>query len=92
MPVFNHPEFDHHQQVVFGSDAASGLRAIIAIHDTTRGPALGGLRIYPYASEEAALTDVLRLSRGMSYKSALADLPLGGALRSGRRRHPSALA
>ncbi|WP_254274760.1 Glu/Leu/Phe/Val dehydrogenase [Halomonas sp. 3H] len=78
MPVFNHPEFDHHQQIVFGSDAASGLRAIIAIHDTTRGPALGGLRIYPYASEEAALTDVLRLSRGMSYKSALADLPLGG--------------
>jgi leucine dehydrogenase len=78
MPVFNHPEFDHHQQIVFGSDAASGLRAIIAIHDTFRGPALGGLRIYPYASEEAALTDVLRLSRGMSYKSALADLPLGG--------------
>ncbi|MFP4263815.1 MAG: Glu/Leu/Phe/Val family dehydrogenase [Halomonas sp.] len=78
MPVFNHPEFDHHQQIVFGSDAASGLRAIVAIHDTTRGPALGGLRIYPYASEAEALTDVLRLSRGMSYKSALADLPLGG--------------
>ncbi|WP_416140691.1 Glu/Leu/Phe/Val family dehydrogenase [Halomonas sp. HK25] len=78
MPVFEHTEFDHHQQIVFGSDAASGLRAIIAIHDTTRGPALGGLRIYPYASEEDALTDVLRLSRGMSYKSAMADLPLGG--------------
>lgn len=78
MSVFEHPEFDRHQQVVFGSDAASGLRAIIAIHDTTRGPALGGLRIYPYASEADALTDVLRLSRGMSYKSAMAGLPLGG--------------
>ncbi|MGM0703999.1 MAG: Glu/Leu/Phe/Val family dehydrogenase [Pseudomonadota bacterium] len=78
MPVFDHAEFDHHQQVVFGSDEASGLRAIIAIHDTRRGPALGGLRIFPYASEADALTDVLRLSRGMTYKSALADLPLGG--------------
>ncbi|MCL7939060.1 amino acid dehydrogenase [Halomonas sp. ATCH28] len=78
MPVFDHPEFDHHQQIVFGSDEASGLRAIIAIHDTTRGPALGGLRVFPYASEAEALTDVLRLSRGMTYKSALADLPLGG--------------
>ncbi|MBB3182643.1 leucine dehydrogenase [Halomonas fontilapidosi] len=78
MPVFDHPEFDHHQQIVYGSDDASGLRAIIAIHDTHLGPALGGLRIFPYASEEEALTDVLRLSRGMTYKSALADLPLGG--------------
>ncbi|HSH50058.1 MAG TPA: Glu/Leu/Phe/Val dehydrogenase dimerization domain-containing protein [Halomonas sp.] len=78
MPIFDHPEFDHHQQIVFGSDEASGLRAIIAIHNTHRGPALGGLRIFPYASEADALTDVLRLSRGMTYKSALADLPLGG--------------
>ncbi len=78
MPVFDHPDFDHHQQVVHGCDEASGLRAIIAIHDTRRGPALGGLRIYPYPSEADALTDVLRLSRGMTYKSALADLPLGG--------------
>ncbi|MCE8031687.1 MAG: amino acid dehydrogenase [Halomonas sp.] len=78
MRVFDHPEFDHHQQIVFGCDEASGLRAIIAIHDTRRGPALGGLRIYPYADEDDALTDVLRLSRGMTYKSALADLPLGG--------------
>ncbi|MCE8024761.1 MULTISPECIES: Glu/Leu/Phe/Val family dehydrogenase [Halomonadaceae] len=78
MQIFDHPEFDHHQQIVFGGDEASGLRAIIAIHDTRRGPALGGLRIYPYASEADALTDVLRLSRGMTYKSALADLPLGG--------------
>ncbi|MGR2736954.1 Glu/Leu/Phe/Val family dehydrogenase [Billgrantia sp. Q4P2] len=78
MQVFDHPEFDHHQQIAFGCDEASGLRAIIAIHDTRRGPALGGLRIYPYASEDDALTDVLRLSRGMTYKSALANLPLGG--------------
>lgn len=78
MPVFDHDEFDHHEQVIFGSDEASGLRAIIAIHDTSRGPALGGLRIFPYASDREALTDVLRLSRGMTYKSALADLPLGG--------------
>ncbi|MCE8015096.1 Glu/Leu/Phe/Val dehydrogenase [Halomonas sp. MCCC 1A17488] len=78
MRVFDHPEFDHHQQIVFGCDEASGLRAIIAVHDTRRGPALGGLRIYPYANEVDALTDVLRLSRGMTYKSALADLPLGG--------------
>ncbi|MDX5376964.1 MAG: amino acid dehydrogenase, partial [Halomonas sp.] len=78
MRVFDHPEFDHHQQIVFGCDEASGLRAIIAVHDTRRGPALGGLRIYPYVDEADALTDVLRLSRGMTYKSALADLPLGG--------------
>ncbi|MDL4863006.1 Glu/Leu/Phe/Val dehydrogenase dimerization domain-containing protein [Halomonas elongata] len=78
MTVFSHPDFDHHQRIVFGADAASGLRAIIAIHDTRRGPALGGLRIYPYTSDDEALTDVLRLSRGMTYKSALADLPLGG--------------
>ncbi|EPC04367.1 hypothetical protein L861_03335 [Litchfieldella anticariensis FP35 = DSM 16096] len=78
MRVFQHPEFDRHEQVVFGFDDNSGLQAIIAIHNTYRGPALGGLRIYPYASEEDALTDVLRLSRGMTYKSALANLPLGG--------------
>lgn len=78
MPLFGHPDFDHHEQVAFGCDEASGLRAIIAIHNTHRGPSLGGLRIFPYANEEQALTDVLRLSRGMTYKSALAGLPLGG--------------
>lgn len=78
MSLFTHPEFDHHEQVVYGSDEETGLRAIIAIHNTCRGPALGGLRIFPYADEQRALTDVLRLSRGMTYKSALADLPLGG--------------
>jgi leucine dehydrogenase len=78
MKLFTHHEFDHHEQVVFCHDQASGLRAIIAIHNTHRGPALGGCRMYPYASEEAALNDVLRLSKGMTYKSAIANLPLGG--------------
>lgn len=59
-------------------DAASGLRAIVAIHDTKRGPALGGCRFVSYESEEMAVTDALRLARGMTYKAALADLPLGG--------------
>lgn len=70
---------DHdHEQVVFCQDKATGLRAIIAIHNTTLGPAAGGTRMWAYASEEEALTDVLRLSRGMTYKSALAGLNLGG--------------
>lgn len=78
MKLFTHHEFDHHEQVVFCHDKASGLKAIIAIHNTHRGPALGGCRMYPYASEADALNDVLRLSRGMTYKSAVANLPLGG--------------
>lgn len=67
-----------HQQVVFCYDEAVGLKAIIAIHDTTLGPALGGVRFWPYTSEEEALTDVLRLSRGMTYKAAISGLNLGG--------------
>ncbi|WP_418607406.1 Glu/Leu/Phe/Val family dehydrogenase [Georgenia sp. SUBG003] len=67
-----------HEQVTFCNDAASGLRAIIAIHSTALGPALGGTRYYPYGSEDAALADVLRLSKGMTYKNALAGLDLGG--------------
>lgn len=72
------PDFDFHEQVVLVSDRASGLQAIIAVHDTTLGPALGGCRMWPYATTADALTDVLRLSRGMSYKAAIAGLPLGG--------------
>src|SRR4051812_16028664 len=71
-------QLDGHEQVVFCADEASGLRAIIAIHSTALGPALGGTRFYPYADEAAALADVLRLARGMSYKAALAGLDLGG--------------
>jgi len=67
-----------HEQVVFANDEATGLRAIIAIHSTVLGPALGGTRFYPYASTDAAIEDALNLSRGMSYKNALAGLDLGG--------------
>ncbi|MCC3312999.1 Glu/Leu/Phe/Val family dehydrogenase [Nocardia africana] len=79
--VFSHPDFiadSPHEQVIFCRDAASGLRAIIAIHSTALGPALGGTRFYPYACEADALGDVLRLSRGMTFKAAAAGLRLGG--------------
>ena len=78
MPVFTHPEFDGHEVVAHRHDAASGLRAIIAVHNTNLGHGLGGCRMWPYASDDEALTDVLRLSRGMTYKAALAGLPQGG--------------
>ena len=67
-----------HELVVHDRDDDVGLRAIVAIHDTSRGPAVGGCRMWPYASEDEALRDVLRLSRAMSYKCALAGLPFGG--------------
>ncbi|MDQ4007583.1 MAG: NAD(P)-binding domain-containing protein [Actinomycetota bacterium] len=67
-----------HEQVVYCSDDATGLRAIIAIYSTALGPALGGTRFYPYAREDDALEDVLNLSRGMAYKASLAGLDLGG--------------
>ena len=67
-----------HEQVILCRNERIGLRAIIAIHDTTLGPALGGCRLYDYASETDALRDVLRLSRGMTYKAAVAGLDLGG--------------
>jgi valine dehydrogenase (NAD+) len=67
-----------HEQVVFCSDAESGLKAVIAIHSTALGPALGGTRFYPYANEDAAVADALRLSAAMSYKNSLAGLDLGG--------------
>jgi leucine dehydrogenase len=69
---------DGYEKVVEGIDKASGLHCFIAIHDTTLGPALGGTRIYPYSSTEEALTDVLRLAEGMTYKSAIAEIGLGG--------------
>ena len=78
MGVFHHPEFFDHEQVVHVSDRDSGLRAIIAVHNTRLGPSLGGCRMWHYAHEVDALTDVLRLSRGMTYKAAMAGLPLGG--------------
>jgi len=78
MSVFSSEHFDHHEHVAFCSDRDSGLRAIIAVHNTNRGPSLGGCRMWPYDSEDEAVADVLRLSRGMTYKSAIANLPLGG--------------
>ena len=76
--LFDHPDFDDHEQVVFCSDVSVGLSAIIAVHDTSLGPAAGGCRMQPYQSVEDALTDVLRLSQGMTLKNAIAGLSLGG--------------
>ena len=76
--LFDAADFDDHEAVHFVSDPAAGLRAIIAVHSTHRGPAAGGCRYWHYADDVAALTDALRLSRGMSYKNAMADLAMGG--------------
>ncbi len=78
MSVFSAPSFRDHEEVVFHADPEVGLKAIIAIHDTTLGPALGGLRMWDYGDDAAALEDALRLSRGMTYKAALAGLHYGG--------------
>jgi leucine dehydrogenase len=77
-PFFSLPHFDDHENVTFCSDGPSGLKAIVAIHNTSRGPSLGGCRMWNYETEELALTDILRLSRGMTYKPALAYFPYGG--------------
>ncbi|MFP5437916.1 MAG: Glu/Leu/Phe/Val dehydrogenase dimerization domain-containing protein [Bacteroidia bacterium] len=77
-PVFGQPSFNDHEQVVFCHDKDTGLKAIIGIHNTVLGPALGGTRMWQYANEWEALNDVLRLSRGMTYKSAISGLNLGG--------------
>jgi len=76
--VFDRIGADGHEQVVFCQDRGSGLRAIVAVHSTRLGPALGGTRFYPYTSEDAGLEDVLRLARAMTYKAAAAGLDLGG--------------
>ena len=76
--IFSNPGFDNHEQVIFVTDSAADLRGIISIHNTALGPAAGGCRMQPYESVDAALYDVLRLSRGMTLKSAVAGLPLGG--------------
>lgn len=78
MSVFSNSAFDDHERVLFCRDAETGLKAIIAIHSTALGPAAGGCRLWSYASDDAAVYDVLRLSRGMSYKNAMADLRFGG--------------
>jgi leucine dehydrogenase len=78
MPVFDHPEFDQHESLHFVQDDKTGLQAIIAIHSTALGPAAGGCRRWQYATDDAAITDALRLSRGMTYKNAVAGLKYGG--------------
>ncbi|WP_298420449.1 Glu/Leu/Phe/Val dehydrogenase dimerization domain-containing protein [uncultured Kordia sp.] len=77
-PVFGQLSFDNHEQVVFCNDKDTGLKAIIGIHNTVLGPALGGTRMWQYKNEWEALNDVLRLSRGMTFKSAITGLNLGG--------------
>ena len=78
MFVFEHADFDQHERIGFFHDQQTGLKAIIAIHNTNLGPALGGCRMWNYESEDEAVKGVLRLSRGMTYKAAVAGLPLGG--------------
>ncbi len=78
MNLFETIHSTEHEQVVFCHNKDAGLKGIIAIHNTTLGPALGGLRMWPYATEQEAIDDVLRLSRGMTYKAAVAGLNLGG--------------
>ena len=78
MTLFDSPAFEGHEGVYSFYDEKTGLKTIIAVHSTARGPAAGGCRMWPYASADAALEDALRLSRAMSYKNAMADLELGG--------------
>lgn len=78
MVIFSSKYFDNHEKVILHTDQETGLQCIVAIHNTNLGPALGGTRIWSYSSEEEALNDALRLSKGMTYKSALADVPFGG--------------
>jgi leucine dehydrogenase len=78
MELFDEIERLGHERVLFCSNPQVGLRAVVAIHSTVLGPSLGGLRMWPYASEAEAVTDVLRLARGMTYKAAVAGIPLGG--------------
>jgi len=78
MTIFSHPDFDNHEGIYTFSDEATGLKAIIAVHNTNRGPGCGGTRFWQYENDEAAMTDALRLSKGMSYKNAMAGLSLGG--------------
>jgi len=84
------PDFDQHEEIHFITNDECGLRAIIAVHSTHLGPAAGGCRVWHYANDDEALTDALRLSRGMSYKNAMAGLPLGGGkavILAGKDRH-----
>ena len=76
--MFSHPDYDGHEKLLFAYDVASGLKALVAIHNSVLGPAFGGCRMYPYVEEGQAVADVLRLSKGMTYKAAICGLPYGG--------------
>jgi leucine dehydrogenase len=93
MSPFDNREFNGHELVVFSHDESTGLRAIVAVHSTVLGPAAGGCRMWPYATTAEAVTDALRLSRGMSYKNAMAGLPFGGGkaviIGDSRRKTPA---
>src|SRR5712692_2718550 len=78
MEIFEQLAAADHEQVIAFQNAATGLRGFLAIHDTTLGPALGGVRIWRYPTDAEALADALRLSRAMTYKASLAELPCGG--------------
>ena len=78
MNIFEAMKEHGHEELVFWFDKETGLRAIVAIHDTTLGPALGGCRMWPYGNEEAAITDALRLGRGMTFKNSAMGLDMGG--------------
>ena len=78
MGVFDHAEFDNHESLHYFHDEDTGLKAIVAVHSTALGPGAGGTRRWAYQNDADALTDVLRLSRGMTYKNAVAGLAFGG--------------
>lgn len=76
--MFGNRNFDNHERVIFAHDELSGLKAVVAIHNSALGPAFGGCRMWPYSNDDDALTDALRLSRGMTYKATICELPYGG--------------
>ena len=78
MAIFEFPQYDQHERILFCHDEKTQLKAIIAIHSTRLGPAMGGCRMWNYQNSSEALTDVLRLSRGMTYKNAMVKVPYGG--------------
>jgi len=77
--MFDSKYFEDHEQLSFFYDKVTGLKAVIALHNTENGPAIGGCRMWPHVSMENAIDDAMRLSRGMTYKAAISGLPLGGA-------------
>ncbi len=92
LSIFDYMAQHQHEKLCLEPDPVSGLHAVIALHNTVRGPAIGGVRLWKYDSEEAAIRDALRLSEAMTYKAAVADLPFGGGkaviLANGQEQDP----